>query len=95
MADGAGLPIVICVTNARPREVTLVEETLDNRFIQKQPEKLIGDRAYESDPLDETLAAQDIEMITPHHRNHKKVRTQDGRRLRRYKRRWKVECLFA
>lgn len=75
--------------------MTLVPETLDNRFISEQPEKLIGDRAYDSDPLDEKLAAEGIEMIAPHRRNRKKLKTQDGRKLRRYKRRWKVERLFA
>ena len=36
-----------------------------------------------------------IEMIAPHRRNRKKPKTQDGRKLRRYKRRWKIERLFA
>ncbi len=35
-----------------------------------------------------------IEMISPNRVNRKR-RTQDGRSLRRYKRRWKVERLFA
>src|SRR5919108_1775 len=47
------------------------------------------------DPLDEALAAQGIEMIAPHRVKRKKPKTQDGRPLRRYKRRWKVERLFA
>ena len=34
-------------------------------------------------------------MIAPHRTGRKKSPTQDGRRLRRYKRRWKVERLFA
>ena len=34
-------------------------------------------------------------MIAPHRRNRKKAKTQDGRKLRRYKRRWKIERLFA
>ncbi len=34
-------------------------------------------------------------MIAPHRRNRKKKTTQDGRKLRRYKRRWKIERLFA
>lgn len=75
--------------------MTLVPETLAQRFIAEQPEKLIGDRAYDSDPLDEQMAAAGIEMIAPHRRNRKKPKTQDGRKLRRYKRRWKVERLFA
>ena len=43
--------------------------------------------------LDEALADQGIEMITLHRRGRKK--THDGRELRRYKRRWKIERLFA
>ena len=95
VADSAGLPIAISVTSASPHEVTLVKETLAQRFIQAQPEKLIGDGAYDSDPLDAQLAAGGIDMIAPHRRNRKRAKTQDGRKLRRYKRRWKVERLFA
>ncbi len=75
--------------------MTLVQQTLDARFVEALPERLIGDRAYDSDPLDAELAAQGVELISPHRRNRKKPRTQDGRVLRRYKRRWKVERLFA
>jgi len=95
VADRAGLPIAISVASARPHEVTLVAETLQNSFVQAPPEKLIGDRAHDSDPLDEKLAAEGIEMIAPHRRNRKRPKTQDGRKLRRFKRRWKVERLFA
>ena len=59
------------------------------------PPRLIGDRAYDSDPLDASLAAQGIEMIAPHKRNRHRPTSQDGRPLRRYRRRWKVERLFA
>jgi transposase len=72
-----------------------VEETLDKRFTEEMPERLIGDRAYDSDPLDERLHKQGIELIAPHKSNRKKTATQDGRVLRRYKRRWKIERLFA
>jgi transposase len=34
-------------------------------------------------------------MIAPHKANRIKTPTQDGRELRRYKKRWKVERLFA
>ena len=59
------------------------------------PERLIGDKAYDSDPLDAELAAQGVQMIAPHRSSRKKPKTQDGRVLRRYKRRWKIERLFA
>jgi transposase len=47
--------------------------------------------------LDGTLLEQGIEMIAPHRKNRQKEKkTQDGRKkLRRYKRRWKIERLFA
>jgi len=95
VADRAGLPIAVCVTSASPHEVTLVEPTLAACFAPSKPEKLIGDRAYDSDPLDTRLAEQGIELIAPHRSNRRKPRTQDGRKLRRYKRRWKIERLFA
>ena len=63
--------------------------------MDEKPERLIGDRAYDSDPLDERLAQQGIVMIAPHRANRKKPKTQDGRALRRYRSRWKVERLFA
>ena len=56
---------------------------------------MVGDRAYDADPLDAELRNEGIEMIAPHRKNRKKPKTQDGRRLKRYKRRWKVERFFA
>lgn len=75
--------------------MNLVEPTLNARFVEEQPERLIGDKAYDSDPLDERLETYGIQMIAPHRENRKQPATQDGRPLRRYKRRWKVERLFA
>ena len=69
--------------------------TLEDRLVTALPTRLIGDRAYDSDPLDACLRGLGIDMIAPHRRNHTKPPTQDGRSLRRYKRRWKVERLFA
>lgn len=94
IVEAHGLPISVAVTDATPHEVRLVEETLTERFVAEVPEHLIGDKAYDSDKLDATLAAQGIEMIAPHRRNRQR-RTQDGRAARRYKRRWKVERLFS
>jgi transposase len=95
VADGTGLPLAISVGSASPHEVTLVEDTLKKRFTQEKPSRLIGDRAYDSDPLDKKLRQQGIQLIAPHRTNRKQPATQDGRPLRRYIRRWKVERLFA
>ena len=62
------------------------------------PDNLIGDRAYKSDKPDEELRElrrDGLEMIFPHRANRIKKRTQDGRHLRRYERRWLVERFFA
>ena len=38
-------------------------------MIEAKPENLIGDRAYDSDPLDAELRKDGIEMIAPHRGN--------------------------
>ncbi|MCC6280052.1 MAG: transposase [Saprospiraceae bacterium] len=82
--------------SASPHEVTLIDPTLESRFVEPVPEKLIGDKAYDSDGLDEHLKQDyETEMIAPHRANRCKPKTQDGRKLRRYRKRWKVERLFA
>lgn len=95
VADGSSIPVSVHAASASPHEVTLVRETLDQSFTDERPEHLIGDKAYDSDPLDKELAKQGVEMIAPHRDNRTKAPTQDGRALRRYRRRWKVERLFA
>lgn len=96
IADRHGLPIGISVASASPHETKLVETTLEQRFTKEVPPLLIGDKAYDSDPLDEKLKKHyGTELVAPHKENRSKPNTQDGRRLRRYKRRWKIERLFA
>jgi transposase len=95
MADRAGLPLAVHVEAASPHEVPLVEPTLAACVVAARPEHLIGDKAYDSDPLDARLAEQGLELMAPPRANRQKPKTQDGRPLRRYKRRWKVERLFA
>jgi transposase len=95
IGDAAGLPLSVHVAAASPHEVTLVASTLAARFIRTTPRRLIGDRAYDSDPLDRTLKQRGIEMIAPHKENRVRPRTQDGRVLRRSRRRWKIERLNA
>ncbi len=52
---------------------------------------MIADRAYDSDPLRERLKKRGIELIVPYRANNKKRKYEDGRKLRRYKRRWIIE----
>jgi len=62
--------------------------------VKPLPERLLGDKAYDSDPLDAALAKRGVDMIAPHLSTRVR-KTQDGRKLRRYRRRWRVERLFA
>jgi hypothetical protein len=80
VADSAGLPIAISIGSASPHEVKLVEQTLQGRFVEQLPQRMIGDRAFDSDPLDRRLEVRDIEMIAPHRKGRKKRATQDRRK---------------
>jgi transposase len=95
VADRFGLPLAIHASSASPHEIKLVKPTLNYRFVKEKPRRLIGDKAFDSDPLDKELRAENIELIAPHKANRVKPPTQDGRMLRRYRRRWKVERLFS
>ena len=95
VADGAGLPLAIHTAAATPHEVTLVPETLAQTFTPEFPERLLGDNAYDSDPLDAPWAAVGIAMIAPHRANRQPPATQDGRPWRRYRRRWTRARLLA
>jgi transposase len=94
VADGTGLPIGEFVSSASPGEVTLAEATL-NEIRHGSPKRLIADRAYDSDALRTRLADAGIELVCPHRRGRKRAATQDGRALRRYRRRWKIERVFS
>jgi len=94
VVDGNGLPLSVTVHSASPAEVRLAEQVVEAIPGTRKPERLIGDKAYDSEKLVQTFAAKySIELIAPNRRN--KRRTQDGRPLRRYRRRWKVERFFA
>ena len=75
----------------------LAARTVENKVVTGLPKRLIGDKAYDSDALDQQMRRDfDIEMIAAHRQGRRADRkTQDGRPLRRRRRRWKVERLFA
>lgn len=98
IADSNGLPLALSLAPGNRNEVCFVEQTLDAAFTRRLPGKLIGDKAYDSAPLIRQLAhSRRIELIAPVRRMSHSTpsRKPDGRALRRYKRRWKVERLFA
>ena len=95
IVDRHGLPLSVSTHAANHHEVRLVQLCFDFYMIEAKLKTLVGDRAYDSDPLDDDLRKDGIEMVAPHRSNRRKRATQDGRRLRRYARRWLVERFFA
>jgi transposase len=93
VAEGHGLPVGVAVYSASPHEIKLAEDTLEktDRRFRKKIQRLIADKAYDSDPFRKRQRSKGIEVIAPHKENRVKEATQDGRALRRYRRRWKIE----
>jgi transposase len=98
LVDGGGLPLGVRLESASPGEVALAEATLAEVKVprpkgrpRQKPKRVIADRAYDSDPLRERLKKRGIDLIVPYRKNSKLRRYEDGRKLRRYKRRWIIE----
>jgi len=104
VVDGAGVPLGKHLDSAAPAEVRLAERTLATIRVphgsqpgrpRQKPERVIADKADDSDPLRKRLQRRGIELIVAHMRNRVRPLTQDGRALRRYRRRWIVERTIA
>ena len=104
VVDGQGIPLGGTLASASPSEVKLIEATLDQVKVprggrgrpRKRMPRLIADKSYDSDPLRKRLKRQrGIDLICPHRRNRTKPRLQDGRKLRRYRRRFIIERTFC
>jgi transposase len=52
---------------------------------------VIADKGHDSDPLRDDLEAEGLVPVIPHRKNRVRPSRNDGRRLRRYRRRWKIE----
>jgi len=96
LVDARGLPVAVDTATANRSENRLVQQLFDFMLPSQLPPRVIGDKAYDSDALDAELAKKGVEMISPHRKNRRpENKTQDGRPLRRYKRRWTVERTIA
>ena len=94
VADAQGTPIGVATAAANIPETDLIGPALDSipEAVALPAEvPVIADKAYDSDPLREELAEDGYILLSPHRKNRTKAPTNDGRRMRRYKRRWKVE----
>jgi len=103
LSDGHGTPLAVLTETASRHEVKLIEPLIKRVRIprrgrgrpKKRVKRLIDDKAADSDPLRKRLKTRRIELIAPHRRGRRKPSMQDGRKLRRYRRRWKIERTMA
>jgi len=104
VVDGRGIPLGDHLCSASPSEVRLAETTLAAIRVgrrhragrpRQKPLRVIADKGYDSDALRRRLRRRGILLIAPHRSNRHRTPPQDGRVLRRYKRRWTVERTFA
>ena len=104
VVDGKGVPLGDYLHSASPAEVKLAETTLATIRVRRRhragrprqkPLRVIADKGYDSDGLRARLRRRGILLIAPHRSNRYRTPPQDGRVLRRYRRRWIIERTFA
>jgi transposase len=92
VVDASGLPLGMATAGADVSEQELLKPALDDVPVEIPPgTPVITDKGHDSDPLRDDLEDAGYEPIIPHRRNRVKPSRNDGRRLRRYRHRWKVE----
>ena len=102
VVDGNGTPLNTEVESASTDEGHVAEKTVDGIKKKKHdkrrrkptrltPVRVMTDKGYDDDGLREKFAAMGIELIAPYRDNRVNRPYEDGRKLRRYRRRWKVE----
>ncbi len=92
VADASGLPLAMVTAAADASEQDLVGQALDEVPVDVPPgTPILLDKGYDSDPLRDDLKDAGYEPIIPHRRNRVRPSRNDGRRFRRYKRRYRIE----
>jgi transposase len=79
------------------------EPDLGRRVLEQMPPEVevpdgvpvVADRGYDSDGLRDELAELGFELLAPHRKNRTRPSRNDGRKMRRYKRRYIVERTFG
>ena len=92
LTDGNETPLAVAIAAADEHESRHIEPLLDAAVVAlPDPTRLVYDKAADSDRLRERLRRRGVDLICPHRSNRKRPKTQDGRKLRRYRHRWKIE----
>ncbi len=92
VVDASGLPLGLATAAANVSEQALLVPALDDVPVEvPEGTPVVADKGHDSDPLRDDVEAAGFVPVIPHRTNRVKPPRTDGRRLRRYKRRWTVE----
>ncbi len=99
VVDGHGIPVGAQLASAQLAECRLAESTLAAVKVPRpgrgRPrshlKRVIADRGYDSDALRKRFHQRGTELIVPYRKNIRNRRFEDKRKLRRYRKRWKIE----
>jgi transposase len=92
VTDATGLPLGMATAGANVSEQALLVPALaDIPVAVPDGTPVIADKGHDSDPLRDDVEAKGFVPVIPHRTNRVKPSRNDGRRLRRYRRRWTVE----
>jgi transposase len=92
VVDASGLPLGAIAAGANLSESDLLPLALDDVPVPvPQGTPVIADKGHDSDQLRDELEQAGFRPIIPHRRHRVRPSRNDGRRLRRYRRRWLVE----
>ena len=99
VVDGQGVPVGVQLASAQIAECRLAESTLQQVKVPREGRgrprshlrRVIADRGYDSDALRARFKQRGTELIVPYRKNVRNRRFEDKRKLRRYRKRWKIE----
>ncbi len=100
VSDGQGVPLAVHIDSASPAEVKLLDVSIEAIAVRRSgmpgrprrySKRIIADKAYDCNKIRKSLADRGVYPVIPARSNNRKATHQDGRSLRRYKHRWKIE----
>jgi IS5 family transposase len=92
VTDASGLPLGLAADAANVSETKLLKPALDDVPVEVPPgTPVIADKGHDSDSLRDELEEDGYRTIIPHRKNRVKPSRNDGRRLRRFRHRWRIE----
>ena len=93
-----GVPVGVLTDAANVGEPDLGERVLARIPVEVEVPAdvpVVADRGFDSDNLRDDLAGVGFRLLAPHRKNRTRPSRNDGRRMRRYKRRYVVERTFG